>query len=172
MGWSKMEDEIPLVSGLDSFGNPLVNNGEANFIQVYFNNVPYFRAGQEKHGILLEKFLKEVNINNFEKDNIHVSIPKKHGDLYKLVGAGVIKEASSINENIKELSGREFTAIGGYSTYYDLFPSVEHISKLLKYFQDPLIFVGSEYLTEEERGFFENYGNEEDLDSFEGGVLD
>jgi len=170
----KMEKQIPIVSGLDSFGNPLINGGDGNFIQIYFNNIPYFRAGEEKHCNLLENFLKEANINDFEKKKkdisafAHTFIPEKKGTLYELVGAGTIQEASGIEENIKELSGRSYTAIGGYSEDYNLYPSIEHISKMLKYFQDTLIFVGSEYWTEEERGFVENYGKEEELDNLGG----
>jgi hypothetical protein len=172
MVWNEME--IPIVSGLNDVGSPLINGGEGNFIQVYFNNVPYFRAGEEKHYKLLENFLKEVNINDFEKDKKshgfhNFFIPIKKGKLYELVGAGVIEEATIIKENINELSGKGHIAIGGYSTDYDLYPSIKHISKILKHFKEPLIFVGSEYLTEEERGFVESPENyeEEGLSGFE-----
>jgi hypothetical protein len=158
--------EIPIVSGVDVIRNPIINGGEGNFIQIYFNNLPYFRAGERKHYELLEDFLKEVEINDFEKEKINVtsfyniSIPVKKGSLYELVGAGTISEATIIKENIDELDGRGHIAIGGYSEKYNLYPNIKHISKILKHFEDPLIFVGSEYWTEEERGFVENYNNE------------
>jgi hypothetical protein len=167
MGWNKME--IPIVSGVDCIRNPTINDGQGNFIQIYFNNIPYFRAGERNHYELLEDFLKEVSINDFEKEKkegigfYDTFIPVKKGSLYELVGAGTIEEATIIKENINELSGRGHIAIRGYSEKYNLYPNIKHISKILKHFEDPLIFVGSEYWTEEERGFVENYGQEEDM---------
>jgi hypothetical protein len=167
-----MEKEIPIVSGVDVIRNPTINSGEGNFIQIYFNSIPYFRAGEEKPNRLLEDFLKEVGINDFEKEKeygavgfpAYYFVPSKKGKLYELVGAGIISEATIIPENVDELEGRGYIAIRGYSEEYNLYPSVKHISKILKHFEDPLIFVGSEYWTEEERGYVENYGQEEDLD--------
>jgi hypothetical protein len=141
--------EIPIVSGVDCIRNPLINSGEGNFIQIYFNNLPYFRAGEEKHHTLLEKFLKEANITNYETHKDHSFIPSKKGSLYELVGAGTISEATVIKENMRELYGRGHIAIGGYSENYKLYPSIEHISKILNHFEDPLIFVGSDCWTEE-----------------------
>lgn len=161
--------EIPIVSGFDVIRNPIINGGEGNFIQIYFNNIPYFRAGEREHYELLEDFLKEVGINDFEKEKrdgngfCNLSIPVKKGSLYELVGAGTISESTIIKENIDELDGRGHIAIRGYSEKYNLYPNIKHISKILKHFEDPLIFVGSEYWTEEKREFVENYNNEEDL---------
>jgi len=147
--------EIPIILGLDLIRNPLINRGRGNFIQVYFNSLPYFRIGEEKHYHLLEKFLKEVNINDFEKEGEHLFIPAKKGNLYELVGGGIIEEATIIKKNINELSGRGYIAIRGYSQDYNLYPSIKHLSRILKYFEDPLIFVGSEYWTEEKREIIE-----------------
>jgi len=152
--------EIPIVSGIDCIRNPLIHNGEGNFIQIYFNNLPYFRIGLEENYKLLEKFLKEVNINNFEKGDEGI-YPVKKGELYELIGTGIITEASIIKKNkFNELS-RGYIAIRGDRKYYNLYPNIEHISKILKYFEEPLIFAGSKYLTEERREDFREW--EEDL---------
>lgn len=148
--------EIPIVSGLDLIRNPEINNGEENFIQIYFNNLPYFRIGPEEHYNLLEKFLQEVNIaiTDFEKDSLIA--PARKGKLYELVDAGIISEATLIKKNMDELSGGGYIAIKGYSKKYNLYPNIRHISRILKYFEEPLIFASSEYLTEEKREIIEN----------------
>ena len=170
--------KIPIVSGVEEIiRNPLINGGEANFVQIYVNNNPYFRAGEEKHSKILEKFLNEINIKDFEKskreDGCFQShfVPAKKGKLYELVGCGIIEEATLIKKNMDELDGRGHIAIRGYSGEYNLYPSIKHISKILKYFKEPVIFSGSEYWTEEERGFVENYDGE-DLDEFDGEPLE
>ncbi len=167
--------EIPIVSGVEEvIRNPLINGGKANFIQVYLDNAPYFRAGEEKHYNLLEKFLKEVNIDDFEKVKrddscFHSSfVSDKKGKLYELVGCGIIEEATLIKKNIDELDGRGHIAIRGFSGEYSLYPNIKHISKILKYFGEPVIFVGSEYWTEEKRGAVENY----DEENTEDGIFD
>lgn len=173
-----MNNEIPVVSGVEEvIRNPLINGGEANFIQVYLNKIPYFRAGEEKHCKILEKFLNEVNINDFEKAKRNGSfyssfVPAKKGKLYDLVGCGIIEEATLIKKNIDELNGRGHISIRGYSEEYNLYPNIKHISRILKYFKEPVIFSGSEYGTEEQRGFVENYDEYEDLDNFEGEPLE
>jgi hypothetical protein len=163
-----MGKEIPVVSGIDCIRNPLINFGEGNFIQIYFNNLPYFRAGEEKHHELLEKFLNEVNITDFKRDSVYSFVPAVKGNLYELVGAGKITEASIIKKNKSNELLRGYIAIRAGVDYYNLYPSVEHISKILKYFEEPLIFAGSKYMTEERRKDVENNwkdGLEEDLAS-------
>jgi hypothetical protein len=123
-----MAKEIPLISGIDCIRNPTINSGEGNFIQIYFDNIPYFRAGQESHCKLLENFLREVEIEDFDKIEANRScftrafIAEKDEQLYKVVGAGTISEATIIPENVRELSGRGYIAIRGYSEDYNLYP--------------------------------------------------
>lgn len=143
---------IPIVSGIDCIRNPLIYNGEGNFIQIYFNTIPYFRAGEEEHHKLLEKFLNEVNITDFETVQNFMFVPVKKGKLYELVGAGIIEEASIIEKNTSELSRGYIAIKRGDIKFYNLYPSIEHISKILKHFGEPLIFAGSKYLTEERKG--------------------
>ena len=165
--------KIPIVSGgEETIRNPLINGGEANFIQIYVNNNPYFRAGEEKHCKILEKFLNEININDFERERGEEVFerPVKKGKLYELVGCGIIEEATLIEKNIDELGGRGHIAIRGYSEEYNLYPNIKHISKILKHFENPLIFAGSGYWTEEERGFVEGYDERKDLDVFDGEI--
>ncbi len=171
----KEKMKIPVVNGVEEIiRNPLIKGGKANFIQVYLNEIPYFRAGEEKHCKILEKFLEEVNINDFEKAKRDSGcfhsyfVPAKKEKLYELVGCGIIEEATLIKENINELEGRGHIAIRGYSEEYNLYPNIKHLSKILKHFGEPLIFAGSGYWTEEQRGFVEDY-DEENVDD---GIFD
>ncbi len=156
---NNISDKLPVVSGENS-GNPFENFGECNFIQVYVEDKPYFRAGLKSHKELLEDFLKEANIEKedflkrvkrqeFFSENPNV---KKYG----VVGEGVIQEAYDIRENMNELGGQIYYAVRSGKTKL---PSIEHFSKILKHFKEPLIFIGSNYWTEEEKGFMAGYGD-------------
>src|SRR3989344_4013111 len=150
-----MKRKIKVVSG--NLGSPLENFGLANFIQVYVNDKPYFRYDSKKHSTLLENLLKEFDLpfDKFGQDNLKSGFPKPDGKNYSLVGEGQINDALPVTKkDINELTSSDyFYAIFPSESDYNLYPSISHLSKILPYFDRPVIFASQEYQTEEQKGF-------------------
>jgi hypothetical protein len=161
---------------MNSFGNPFFNNGKGNFIQIKFKDNFYFRVGTDEHYKILEDFLKEANITDYDTkicyQNLYFFLyPSEKSKLYELIGCGVIEKATNIEECIEELDNPKYYAISSPSfNYYSLYPNITHLSKICKQFEYPLIFIGPTEFTEEERGFMESYEEQmekEEYGSFE-----
>ncbi len=129
------------------------------FIQIYVNNLPYFRVSHNKPWITLEKFLREFNIS-FERD-FSSNVPLVDGNNYKLVGVGEIFEVHSLDKKtrdfrdkylVQESSHDNNIYIGGQWDYiykgYDLKPNAKHFLEIIDYFSKDLVFLVDDLFSE------------------------
>ena len=142
------------VVSFEDFGI-LESNRALNFIQIYVDDFPYFRASSEKPYRILEKFLKELNVS-FETVDYTSSFPVIEGDNYKLVGLGNISGVYSLDKDTKkcmdkyfidESSDDNYIYIGGqwdyiYRDYEKLKPNEKHFLDIIDYFSKGLVFPG------------------------------
>jgi hypothetical protein len=110
-----MNDTVLSFSGLECIGVPIINDGTANFIQLYVGekNIkrPYIRIGMQSHSIMLDEFLKENNLNKND---------------YELVGGGIICKAQILRQRGQP---QDFVyAISGQCGSFQKYPDMTHIN--------------------------------------------
>jgi len=134
-----------IIRGLKYISDNQAECEEINFIQLIYKNQPFFQSGPQNSKELLEDFLMSINIKSTDNNQNNI----KQNSLYKIVGAGTIKD------------NKTKYILEGYCELLNLYPNMDHIKTLEPYFQLPVEFGGEQFETEEERDFLGNY---DDLD--------
>jgi hypothetical protein len=137
---------IPVVSGLEVIGNPIICDGSANFIQVYVNDFgvrkPYFRADIRSHNIILKNFLKESNISE---------------ERCEWIGGGVISKAQIYSN--RKYSGeyqwiwpnKRGYAVSGQCGPFQKYPDIEHFNSIQHALDREVIIIYDKIRTDDVR---------------------
>ena len=147
------------------FEDNLVEQSRLNFIQVYADGLPYFRASLKGHNLILKNYLEEMNVP-FRLFDPHLkNVPFVKGDYYELVGLGIISKSYSLDKESKEYTSKylidysssdntyfdyrpEFGVECSYEEYRYINPNKQHFLEIIEYFDKGLVFLENSFLEE------------------------